>query len=296
MKNNIEQLMNEVCDEINSRGNFAVINDVVKNNSTLKGFSVRINEEDIIAPTLYEDYFEAKLSEGFSVSEIADDLIGIAKEAVPSFDISRINDADFLLENAKLCVCNKNNNAEFLKDSVYEMVPGTDLCAYVKINLGDYCSARVTESLLESSNLTSEQIFTAAKENAKENYTVQSLAEVIGIPTAELDPSLIPPIVMISNTEHWHGASSIAVNEAMQQACEMLETDSILVIPASVHELLAVPMDIGPGAEEVSDLIQSINESDLEPQEILGNEPYLFSNGKLSMALCTRELCAERTR
>ena len=80
----------------------------------------------------------------------------------------------------------------------------------------------------------------------------------------------------------------ILSREALEQAATLLGTDSIYLIPSSIHECIAVPM----GASEESiltDMICDVNGNIVNQDEWLSDHPYIWDGKRLRSAGVQKE-------
>ncbi|MCD7832959.1 MAG: DUF5688 family protein [Lachnospiraceae bacterium] len=135
----------------------------------------------------------------------------------------------------------------------------------------------ITYNLAESCGLTLDVLEQATADN---DYTVESLAETLGIP--DLDDGK-PLMLVISNHDKTQGASAILSKSAQAEICDRLETDKYYIIPSSVHEMLAAPVDVSD-PDSVASVIHTINREMVEPVDRLSDHLFLYDKGEISVA------------
>ena len=81
---------------------------------------------------------------------------------------------------------------------------------------------------------------------------------------------------VLSNNQRNYGAVSILYEGLLKDIGERLQED-YYVLPSSVHEVIIVPESNSPGQEELEHMIVEINETQVEPEEVLSDRAYYYS-------------------
>lgn len=120
----------------------------------------------------------------------------------------------------------------------------------------------------------------------KVNNLGKVLAEMFGdedIPEDMEIPEV--PLTIATNNNNYFGASQIVDDRFLDEMGDKFE-DDYYVIPSSIHEVLLLPTSQASGAEELSDMIRSINRDHVTPQERLSDVALIYrrADKKLSVA------------
>lgn len=136
----------------------------------------------------------------------------------------------------------------------------------------EHATAPVTAEILEKWPATLEEVHAAAVSNISGHPV--PLADVIGIPADAC------PMQVLTNDNKFYGAALLLNSEIMDAAAA---DGSIIVLPSSVHEVLYIPLALRPYGctfEDLAEMVQLINGTEVLPEEVLSNNVYLYTAGK----------------
>lgn len=107
-----------------------------------------------------------------------------------------------------------------------------------------------------------------ALESAEKNHPAEllDLGEMFG--TEDL-----PPLTIVTNRDAYYGAVGILFPSVQKRLREMYG-DRFIVLPSSVHEVLAAPVELFEDAD-LSGMVQAINSAEVEEQERLSDTAFL---------------------
>ena len=80
---------------------------------------------------------------------------------------------------------------------------------------------------------------------------------------------------VLSNKRKMNGASIILYNEQLEQLSDKLN-DDLLIMPSSIHEVLAVPAS-SMDAADLKQMVREVNNTEVSEQEILGYSVYRYN-------------------
>ena len=89
------------------------------------------------------------------------------------------------------------------------------------------------------------------------------------------EPSRLP-MYLLTNAQKFLGASVILYPGLLHRLGSQLEED-FYILPSSVHECILVPESAGCGREELREMVRSVNDTQVPPQEILSYQVYYYS-------------------
>jgi hypothetical protein len=87
------------------------------------------------------------------------------------------------------------------------------------------------------------------------------------------------PIYILSNQKQMYGAAALLYSEQIKQLADSLQSD-LIILPSSVHELLLLPDD---GENEYTfyrQMVEDVNTTQVEPEEILSYSLYRYLREK----------------
>lgn len=131
----------------------------------------------------------------------------------------------------------------------------------------------VDRKIATDHSMTGEEILDRAIQNQMQNpYHLSSIEEMLGLNT-EIAPS---SLMVLTNNRAFCGSSEALNQTAMDEAANKLKSDKLFVIPSSVHEVLLFPENGGVSPHQFNDLINSINQNEVKPQDRLANRVMLY--------------------
>ena len=186
--------------------------------------------------------------------------------------------------------------ALFLKAVAMERVPdGTpfriiagDMAAVCGIEIersrNGVRSATITEPMLKALGVSRDQLFRDARENASKNRpaVLMSMGSAMGQLIGEEIPMEESPLMVAGVQGNIFGAAVISYPGFLERVFE--KVGSFYVLPSSVHEVLILPDDGEPKARDLNEMIRTINENEVLPQDRLSDIAYHFDGKHLETA------------
>ena len=80
---------------------------------------------------------------------------------------------------------------------------------------------------------------------------------------------------VLTNSLRNYGAACLFYPHVLEMVGEMLKED-YYVLPSSVHEVIIVPESKALDADEMSEMVVEINETQVEPEEVLSDHAYFY--------------------
>ena len=193
---------------------------------------------------------------------------------------SNVNDPKTIktecLSRVKPKIVNKNLCKEILANKVSRDF--LDLAIYYYIEFEAYSiikSVLVTTELADWLGVTEENLYTAAINNIKGDEVIQKLGnvlEMLGVDTEEKIGKELS-VLVISNKNGINGAAQILNPDTMEQLSKKI--GSCYLIPSSIHEWLAVPLDV-VSYNQLNTTINEVNQTILKKEEILSDHCYFY--------------------
>ena len=260
----ITQIAKEVAQELNNRGYDAEAITVNKNGVEMAGISIgnqiiyhpdwKGDIEDIISYVL-RSYEEFKLS---------DDVLN---EMVKDF-----YDYEKMKENIIPYVC-----AGIVPDAATR--PYLNVNVYYKYINGNY-GIVIKKEHLEKWDVTESEIYRQAKKNVKGKYIVKDILDIL--PPYLLGDNPMPRGMMriVTLPEKTYGSGALLFPKVFE---EINNGEDLTIIPSSIHELIVIRPSMA-GVYELVEMITSVNQTECRPEEVLGNKPYVYSDGEVKEA------------
>lgn len=250
---------------------------VTKNNNVKKeGIIIRKKEENC-APTFYVDSTK-------TIDENVEAIFNAYKN-LPSApfktDLSDMTDLELMNAKIFFCIRNASTNKD---DAVTNPIQGTSLEYIYRCFFSEEATFIIKESMLKIWGINKEQLHKIAVANTPllQKEKVESLQDILGI-SAPADIPVPPNMYVVTNTTGIYGASVICYPGMGEKLCDIFGKDEVILIPSSIHELIALDID---DAEALPYMIEDVNETMLNPEEVLGNTPLKINRaGELRMAI-----------
>ncbi len=196
--------------------------------------------------------------------------------------IEYLHDKEYILNNVFPVLLPKSGVDE---DKVITTNPtyADDLIIMYKVNLeniNDYqSSVALTKEICKSMDIAIDEMKLRAVENFRRNVTIRSMGEVMKDMIGNSD--FIPVIedecnqmIVISRNNNTYGAYGLTDEYTLNKACDKMNTDSIIIIPSSIHEVIVI--NGNNNDEDINDMIVSVNTTELDESDILSDHCYRY--------------------
>ena len=271
MKNEYSNI-HEYAEIIANAVNGTVI-EVKKPNKDLTG--IRLNNENRISPVYYvNEAFEKNIPVESVIDECQNFLTHYGKAPFDVDLLKKIENFDDVKDHIEARIVNRALNEHLRKNAPYHDVMG-DLTVFYYIVIdnpesdGNY-SIFVNNDILSLWNITEDELFKVAQDNAVLHAELKRMADVMPFFSG---PELF---TILTNDTAIYGAASIL---AVKELKNLQGAENVLLIPSSVHEWLILSnSDNAFGYDATSGLIQSVNSEALRPEDFLSDHPYRLSD------------------
>lgn len=286
MMNMMEKLVTEVSGIIGEEYEVKATT-VVKNNSTEKHGLLMKEQGEIAALTVYVDsLLEAIEDQVMTITEAAERIAKSYEECrakQPDICLDKLHDRDFALANVEYRLVNAERNAGMLQKVPHSKFLNLAVIYRVilKKDAEETTSYVLSNEMVQMLGVSTEELEEAAAENTRAvGFETFSLAGLLGL--GEDDGAA--PMYVLTNSRRQDGANILLFPEELKKVADVLDSD-LWIVPSSIHEVLALPMTVCE-KEEIDKMIQEVNDTQVEAEEVLGYAAYRYSreNGKLEMA------------
>ncbi len=280
-----------VKDEVEKRvgRNYTVrIETIRKNNGvTLCGLFI-LSADSNIYPTVYLNrFYEQFQRKAVTLKMVVDEVMDIYEknDIRQNLDISQFLDYETVKNRIVFKLINTEKNKELLKNIPY--VQFLDLSIVFQYLLSDENIGNAT-ILINNEHLriwgkSVEEIQQTAQYNTPilNPYEIVPLNDIIrGFMQKDEDDiknevSDIIQLYVLSNKSKIYGAACMLYPKAVQDFANKVDSD-LFILPSSVHEVLLLPVYGTNGAEEIKQMIQEINDTQVDPEEVLSYSVYFF--------------------
>lgn len=309
---------------------FQINNIMTRKNNDITLHSIVIRKSDNpMCPTFYLDDFFNKTPD-VAAHCIANAYIEQLQEEKYHIQdqISKVLDFD----KAKQCICYKIINAEKnrinLQDKPSVPVVG-DLRALFYVRLTEEASVTINNEIIKNWGMDEKNapqvLFDYASRNTEHLKPVmlKPLQEIVDALMQDLLNNLNPSdnedihkileeqnndlckgVYVLSTTDFIFGASAILYQNGQQLNFVMEEiskqtgypVDSVFILPSSINELLLLPDTGYENKEKLRDMVQSVNQSSVDPKEFLSDQIFHYDrqHGLQMLTMENKNLDLER--
>lgn len=255
-----------------------------------------------VAPNLYLDDFYKDYKQcddlEMTLRNMAERYTGAAERDAKELKV----DMSQMKDRVTMMLVNTEQNKEMLADMPHREFQDLSVIYRYVVAQDEQgvASFKVTNAIMEQAGMTPEELFQLASENTKKMFPpkIASMEDVMldmmkgdGIPDelavffdTEKDPK--ESMWLIGNISGINGAVSMLYDENLQKLAEKMGTD-LYIIPSSVHEVLAVSVEMGK-PEELAEMVQQVNMSSVELEDRLSNNVYHYDKDLRQLKLATQ--------
>ena len=286
----INKLAELTAEKMQERGEqVEVTHRVVTKNNAVDRHSLSITRTDSnVAPQIYVDDIIDDIQEGrIDIDEAVDRVTNIyTHNKGDDIDVPVINN-ETAKENLYAVLINKEANEQLLQEVPHTVV-ATDLAIVPRFRVSKNSSILVKDKLLPQIEMTQSEVIERAISNTRQakQYDVQSMTDIFkemmgNDMSDELTDAIATDeshkMIVITNKDRHMGAVELFINEDCKQAVYDKLGEAAYIIPSSTEELIAIPKSTVDDIQYLSLLINDVNYTQLQPEEVLSNHPYYMN-------------------
>lgn len=302
------------------------IQQVVKNNDVvLDGLSIR-NPDSNLSPNIYLNPLYEQYQKGRNLDELVSSIADTYIENMEPIEnrtfqvqIEDIKNYEVVKGEIFPRLVNLEKNTTRLQNVPYMQREDLAITYHVKVsgNRDSIGSLMITNELMEVYGVTKEKLHTQAMENMERlsppvflplgemivDVMTEDFGRNEGVSQEEakeyvkdMIPTGGPNVYCLTNQYKMNGAVGI-MSESIQQMVADRVGGDYYVLPSSVHEVLIVPQSAGMDPEELTDMVNTVNEGCVMQDEILSDHVYQYDAKEHKFSLCTlaKEMKQEQT-
>ena len=263
------------------------ISNTIKNRQTLQGLTIKSPSVNI-APNIYVDAYIEKFDD---IDSIASAILNTYEEhkCLNNFNVSDILSKDFILEHITLVMQQESDEPLIKLPNVSERFPGAEAyLAIVGTEAEGSFSIKLNPQILASAGLNIEEdnLFERAIDNIRKTVEIKSMFEtlkqMVALPDGCDEPSPFPENMYVAtNKSKMKGASVILCEDVLYDFAKEhnLLDKGFFIIPSSTSEVLFVFGD-NLDIDSLSDMVRSVNDTELDPVDILSNQAWHYVPSK----------------
>lgn len=275
-------------------GNRVVVQKINKNNGlVLDGLTI-LAEGVNVSPTIYlNGFFEEYLSDG--AVAVAKRIIAIYEANKPkeSVDISFFMDIEKVRPKIKMKLINYEKNKELLEHVPY--VRFLDLAIVFMVVLKSNCDNNGFASILIQNhhlsfwNMDAEDLYNLAMNNTADDFEIIPMSSIVGEVMDDESANMVlgnnkMRMGILTNHPRLQGAIGIIHKDILKKFLEENQAEKVLILPSSIHETILIPCDTLPNMEYVKSMVKEVNATQVQPEEILSDNVYIYDGNEITIA------------
>ena len=258
---------------------------VLKNNDIRLTGIVIMKQSDSMSPTIYLEESYQRYQDGVSIQKIVEGIMVLYKAHARNLKLDMDFFRDFSLVENRIChkIINYEKNQELLQDIPWFRWHDLAVTFYYAMEEAAFgrASVMIHNNHLDMWGQSAEEIYRIARRNMRFRMPDvllpmnKVLEEMLGTKVNKREMSLY----VLTNRDKLFGASAMLYSEKMKLLAENLHTD-LLILPSSVHEVLLLPDDHKQEYDHYRKMVQEVNTTQVDPEEILSFGLYRYDREK----------------
>lgn len=256
----------------------------MKNNGKVR-IGIMLSEEGSnVSPTIYlEEYFD-QFQKHKSIDQIVKNIWRLYREVrlEHTWETSMLQSFSKTRQKIVYKLIHAQENEELLKTIPHVLYLDLAIVCYILLDISESGTATIliTNEMMKMWKIEKELLYSIAHQNTKkvlpvEFKTMRSVvAELLGEENRLGEEEDI--MYVLTNEIRSFGASCILYDKVLEDIGNQLG-ENYYVLPSSVHEVIIVPESKSPNRADLEDMIEEINDTQVEEEEILSYRAYYFS-------------------
>lgn len=249
-----------------------------------------------LSPTVYLNSYYNEAEEGMPLSIITDQIM-MVYETNPGFSeniYDELHNFDSVRDKIAYKLIHAEKNRSLLLNIPH--IPYLDLAIVFYMILNDNDEGQMTTLIqndhLSMWNISLEELGTLAKKNTPNllPYHISSIESVLRQFEADemFNTHEFPSVdlYVLTNSRGINGAACMLYPHILKQFSDSIGED-LIVLPSSIHEVLLTPASLSISYNELNEMVQTINQSDVPAEDCLSDHIYYFSRIKDRLYLPT---------
>ena len=264
------------------------------------------------SPTIYVENYYEMYQQGESLDDVmryAADTIKRGYKNVPEIMKGEDIDFDKLKESVVVTLVNTAQNEDYLKKIPHREFLDLSIMyrCVISIDKEGMGTTVVTNDMASRMGMSEEQLYEAAMKNTPKIFPAsikpmeEVLCEIVMGEAMDFGEEMSKEetiemlheakgendiaMYVMTNREKINGAAEILFPENLDKLSSKFDSD-IYIIPSSVHEIIAISAD-GKDANELQEMVNEVNMSELSLEERLSNEVYHYDRNKRELTIAS---------
>lgn len=272
-------------------GATVMIHQVVKNNSVvLDGLSI-LEKGDNISPAIYLNRFYQEYLTGETMEKIISKILFCYYQGkkINYMDTSFYTEVSQVRQRIVCRVIGREKNRRLLEEIPYRTFMNLAIVYYYLLDQKEIGTAAILikKAHLKMWGLDEEKLYEIAKENMVrllpwEFLNLKEMMQSFLEKEIEMEETE-NPLYVLTNVEKSYGAVWMTDPVVLETIADRLQRN-YYILPSSVHECMIVPEEETIGWKMLLEMVQEINATQVEPEEVLADTVYYYEKG-------TKRLC-----
>ena len=286
---NYQEFVERIADLLRDKmgGDYKIkITNVTKNNGIRLTGIIMMRESDRISPTIYLEEPYRQYLAGININTIVDGIAELYREQIINVnpDFSFFKDFRCVRDRVFHKVINYDKNRQLLEDVPHIRWCDLAVVFYYALDekLFGTASILIHNNHLDMWEQTVGMLYNIAQDNMK-----CRMPEIL-VPMSELIEEITGTkisrkedinLYVLTNRDKLYGASAMLYSDKVRELADRLRSD-LMILPSSVHEVLLLPDDREQQYDFYRKMVEEVNTTQVEPEEILSYSLYRYSREK----------------
>lgn len=280
-----------------------------KNNDVmLDALAIRNKGEKVIPQIYLKEWYEM-YQNGMEMEEILKEIAQVYLSRTPK-EADSVSDLLMDYHKAKeflgLKLVNKESNQKMLKGMICRDMENTDLtavlCLCYQMEKEFHTSILIPEDMLSEWGIDRDTLYQEALQNTikKNPVVINNVIDIILYNDKEMieayqpDDFYMQPYeqYVLTNKEKINGATVLLYPDVLEQLAKNADS-SFYILPSSIHEVILLLDNYDINAEELQNMVISVNREEVAAEEVLSNEVYRYDKKEHTLSMATNRIQTE---
>lgn len=245
------------------------------------------------SPLFYMEESFQKYVNGECLDVIIEDIITTWKQVqvemekkILSYDLEHYNS---IKNSIQYRLINYEKNKDMLNNVPHRKYLNLAVVYVLNLSENDYGmeTMLITNKHMTLWKVSLDEIENQAKNsvfNSAERFQMIGLNQLIEERVGIKEPEEYETMYVLTNMYRNYGANVILCQDFMEKVAERLNCD-FYAIPSSVHEIILIKWNDAPSKEEMNEMLNEVNRSQVPEDEILGDKVFYYSRKEKKLSI-----------
>lgn len=286
-KNEFYQNITEALQDKAGPDTKVFLHTVRKNNNVILQGVIFQNPGKNISPTIYLERFYEMYQDGTSLADLRNQIWDLYQNGCPkkSVEMDFFRNFEKIRDKIVYRLINAEKNKELLKEIPHILFLDLEICFYYAFSDSELGNGMIMihNNHMDMWKTDYLQLMKLAKQNTPRLFPAEHMGlDLLMSLLNEKELRVQNPnsgLQVLTNKQKCQGAACILYQGELEKIAEESE-GNLYLIPSSVHEMLLIK-DVGNiDTNALCDMIEEINETQVDQEEILADHPYYYERTK----------------